>query len=124
MNDSDLTPPGAEPSLGELALEDRAALRRVARAGDGWHTFNRSPEDLAGALHVLDRHLEDQGRERSEVTVTVCPYFQPLDAEVAGRYDEAGADAVAALLLPLDADSVRAQLDGLAPVLERAAAGR
>ena len=30
MNDSDLTPPGAEPSLGELALEDRAALRRVA----------------------------------------------------------------------------------------------
>ena len=104
--------------------ESDAALRRVARAGDGWHTFNRSPEDLAGALHVLDRHLEDQGRERSEVTVTVCPYFQPLDAEVAGRYDEAGADAVAALLLPLDADSVRAQLDGLAPVLERAAAGR
>ena len=30
MNDSDLTPPGAEPSLGELALDDRAALRRVA----------------------------------------------------------------------------------------------
>lgn len=30
MTDPDLTPPGAEPSLGELALEDRAALRRVA----------------------------------------------------------------------------------------------
>ena len=30
MTDSDLTTPGAEPSLGELALEDRAALRRVA----------------------------------------------------------------------------------------------
>ena len=30
MTDSDLTAPGAEPSLGELALEDRAALRRVA----------------------------------------------------------------------------------------------
>jgi len=30
MTDSHLTPPGAEPSLGELALEDRAALRRVA----------------------------------------------------------------------------------------------
>jgi GTP-binding protein HflX len=30
MNDSDLTAPAAEPSLGELALEDRAALRRVA----------------------------------------------------------------------------------------------
>jgi GTP-binding protein HflX len=30
MTDTDRTPPGAEPSLGELALEDRAALRRVA----------------------------------------------------------------------------------------------
>ncbi len=30
MTDHDLTAPGAEPSLGELALEDRAALRRVA----------------------------------------------------------------------------------------------
>jgi GTP-binding protein HflX len=30
MTDTDRTPPGPEPSLGELALEDRAALRRVA----------------------------------------------------------------------------------------------
>ena len=30
MTDPDLTAPDAEPSLGELALEDRAALRRVA----------------------------------------------------------------------------------------------
>lgn len=30
MTDSDVTTPGAEPSIGELALEDRAALRRVA----------------------------------------------------------------------------------------------
>ncbi len=30
MTDPDLTAPGAEPTLGELALEDRAALRRVA----------------------------------------------------------------------------------------------
>lgn len=30
MTDPDLTPPDAEPSIGELALEDRAALRRVA----------------------------------------------------------------------------------------------
>ncbi len=30
MTDPDLTPPNAEPSIGELVLEDRAALRRVA----------------------------------------------------------------------------------------------
>ena len=30
MTNPDITAPGAGPSLGELALEDRAALRRVA----------------------------------------------------------------------------------------------
>ena len=53
--------------------------------------------------------------------MTVCPYFQPLDADVAARYAEAGADAVSALVVPLDADSLRAQLDALAPVQDRAA---
>ena len=54
--------------------------------------------------------------------MTVCPYFQPLDADIAARYAEAGADAVAALLIPMDEDSVRTQLDGLLPVQQRAAA--
>ena len=65
--------------------------------------------------------LADQGRTRSDITVTVCPYFQPLDADVAARYAEAGADAVSALLIPIDADSVRSQLDDLVAVQERAA---
>jgi probable F420-dependent oxidoreductase len=101
--------------------ESDAALRRVARAGHGWHTFNRAPDELAEPLAALDGHLAKEGRGRSDVTITVCPYFQPLDADIAARYAEAGADAVAALLLPMDEDSVRSQLDGLAPVLERAA---
>jgi alkanesulfonate monooxygenase SsuD/methylene tetrahydromethanopterin reductase-like flavin-dependent oxidoreductase (luciferase family) len=101
--------------------ESDAALRRVARAGHGWHTFNRPPEDLAGPLARLDGLLGEEGRTRDEVTVTVCPYFQPLDAEVTARYAEAGADAVSALVVPIDADSLRAQLDALIPVQERAA---
>jgi len=101
--------------------ESDAALRRVARAGHGWHTFNRAPDDLAAPLARLDDLLADQGRTRADITVTVCPYFQPLDAEVTARYAEAGADAVSALLVPIDADSVRAQLDDLAAVQERAA---
>src|SRR5664280_134740 len=101
--------------------ESDAALRRVARAGHGWHTFNRAPDDLAAPLARLADLLADQGRTRADITVTVCPYFQPLDAEVTARYAEAGADAVSALLVPIDADSVRAQLDDLAAVQERAA---
>lgn len=101
--------------------ESDAALRRVARAGNGWHTFNRAPEDLAEPLARLDELLGEQGRSRSDITVTVCPYFQPLDADRTARYAEAGADAVSALVVPLDVDSVRTQLDGLAAVQERAA---
>ncbi len=101
--------------------ESDAALKRVARAGQGWHSFNRTPEELAEPLARLDVLLADQGRTRSDITVTVCPYFQPLDADVAARYAEAGADAVSALLIPIDADSVRTQLDDLVAVQERAA---
>jgi probable F420-dependent oxidoreductase len=102
--------------------ESPAALARVARAGRGWHTFNRTPDQLAEPLASLDALLADQGRTRSDVTITVCPYFQPLDADIAGRYAEAGADSVAALLLPLSEDDVRQGLDDLQPVFERAAA--
>jgi len=101
--------------------ESDAALKRVARAGRGWHTFNRAPEDLAEPLARLGGLLAEHGRSRSDVTVTVCPYFQPLDADVAARYAESGADAVSALLIPIDADSVRTQLDDLVAVQERAA---
>ena len=102
--------------------ESDAALRRVARAGQGWHTFNRAPEELAEPLATLDGLLADQGRSRADVTITVCPYFQPLDADIAGRYAEAGVDAVAALLLPFSADDVTKALDDLQPVFDRAAA--
>ena len=99
--------------------ESDAALARAARAGQGWHTFNRAPSELAEPLARLDGRLADRGRSRSELTITVCPYFQPLDADLAEQYGEAGADAVAALILPLDADSVVAALDGLQPVIDR-----
>jgi len=101
--------------------ESDAALARVARSGDGWHTFNRSPEELAEPLDRLDALLHAAGRSRDDIEVTVCPYFRPLDADIAARYAEAGADAVSALLIPIDEDSLRTQLDALVPVQERAA---
>ena len=102
--------------------ESRAALARVARAGQGWHTFNRAPAELAEPLATLDGLLAEQGRSRTDVTITVCPYFQPLDADIAGRYAEAGVDAVAALLLPFSEDDVVRALDDLQPVFDRARA--
>ena len=102
--------------------ESDAALARAARAGQGWHTFNRAPDELAEPLGSWIGLLAEQGRGRDDLTITVCPYFQPLDADIAARYAEAGADAVAALLFAFGPDDVRSALDGLQPVFDRAAA--
>jgi len=102
--------------------ESEAALRRTARAAQGWHTFNRAPGDLPPALARLDAHLDEQGRRRAEVRVTVCPYFKPLDPAITEQYAQAGADAVSALLFAMSADDVPAAFDALDPCLERARA--
>ncbi|HEX4161139.1 MAG TPA: LLM class F420-dependent oxidoreductase, partial [Acidimicrobiales bacterium] len=77
--------------------ETPAALRRAARHGQGWHTFNRSPAQLAEGLAELDTHLEAAGRSRADLRITVCPYFNQLTPADVEAYAEAGADAVAAL---------------------------
>ncbi|HVM66546.1 MAG TPA: LLM class flavin-dependent oxidoreductase, partial [Acidimicrobiales bacterium] len=100
--------------------ETDAALRRVARHGQGWHTFNRAPADMAGALARLDELLAAEGRTRADCVITVCPYMLGLDEAGVEAYAEAGADAVAALVLALDAASVPALFDGLEPLIDRA----
>jgi probable F420-dependent oxidoreductase len=102
--------------------ESDAAMRRVARAGQGWHTFNRAPADLPDAVDRLAGVLHGEGRARADVTVTVCPYFKPLDASITEQYAEAGADAVAALFFAMSADEVPAAFEALDPCIERARA--
>jgi probable F420-dependent oxidoreductase len=101
--------------------ETRPALRRVARVGQGWHTFNRSPDELAVGLKELDIELEATGRSRSELRITVCPYFNELTPEGVVRYAEAGADAVAALFFCFSADDVAQTFDALDACREAAA---
>jgi probable F420-dependent oxidoreductase len=93
--------------------ETPAALRRVARSGQGWHTFNRSPAELASGIAELDAALAEVGRPRSEVRITVCPYFNALTPELVGQYAAAGADAVSALFFCFSADDVARTFDDL-----------
>ena len=102
--------------------ETDAALRRAARVGQGWHTFNRSPEELAEGLTTLDRFLAEAGRSRDELRITVCPYFNVLTPELVTQYAEAGADAVAALFFCFSAADVAQTFDGLEACREAAAA--
>jgi probable F420-dependent oxidoreductase len=101
--------------------ETKAAMRRVARVGQGWHTFNRSPDELATGLKELDAELDAVGRTRAELRITVCPYFNELTPEGVERYGEAGADAVAALFFCFSAADVTQTFDSLEACREAAA---
>ena len=110
--------PVQQPPPVHVGGETTAALRRVARSGQGWHTFNRSPEELAKGLRELDAELEAAGRSRDDVRITVCPYFNQLTPEWIDQYAEAGADAVAALFFAFSEDDVARAFDDLEDCLE------
>jgi probable F420-dependent oxidoreductase len=91
--------------------ESDAALRRVARQGQGWFTFGRLPEDLPPALERLDAALAAEGRSRDEVTLSVSPYMHPVTPESVARYAELGVDRLVVLCLAFNVDILCAQLD-------------
>jgi alkanesulfonate monooxygenase SsuD/methylene tetrahydromethanopterin reductase-like flavin-dependent oxidoreductase (luciferase family) len=101
--------------------ESDAALRRVARSGQGWYTFNRLPDQVAEGLARLEVALAEEGRSREDVTVTACPYFNPCTPETIEQYAEAGVDQVTALFFAMTADDTDAAFDGLQPLVDRAA---
>jgi probable F420-dependent oxidoreductase len=93
--------------------ESDAALRRVARLGQGWFSFGRLPEDLPAALDRLDAALAAEGRTRADITLTVSPYLHPVTPESVARYAELGVDRLVVLCLAFNLDVFRTQLDVL-----------
>jgi probable F420-dependent oxidoreductase len=103
--------------------ESPAAMRRAARHGDGWYTFNRLPHELEQPLERLDAMLAGEGRSRGDLQLTVSPYFNPVDAAAVEAYRARGVDRLVVLCLAFDVDGLRTQLDNLvATVLEPALA--
>ena len=90
-----------------------AALRRVARYGQGWYAFNLDPLEFAERARALESVMRDHGRDVAELTVSVCPFARAVDIDVVHRYRDAGADQVI-LLGALDAESMLATLDRFA----------
>lgn len=102
--------------------ESDRALRRVARFGNGWYSFNRLPDDVGEGVSRLERALEVEGRTRADVQVTVCPYFNGCTPELIEQYAQEGIDRVIALLLAFTPDDIPRALDDLEPCFERARA--
>ncbi len=93
--------------------ESDAALRRVAELGNGWFTYNQTPEALGERLPALDAALEAVGRSRRDVRLTAAPRDK-ADPALVDRFRQLGVDE---LLLPLfarDEDGLRRRAEGLA----------
>jgi probable F420-dependent oxidoreductase len=100
--------------------ESDAAMRRAAQLGDGWYTFNRLPADVPPALERLDELLDLNGRSRSELEISICPYLQGLTPEMVTEYGEAGVDRVIGMVFGATGDDFKAGLDALQPCLDAA----
>ena len=94
--------------------ESDAALRRVARHGQGWYSFNRKPEDLDEPLERLDALLAAEGRSRADIELSVCPYLQGLEDGAVEAFAERGVDRLVLLCLAFTVDMLEGQLDTLA----------
>ena len=93
--------------------ESDAAMRRAARQGQGWYSFNRRPEDLDEPLARLDAALATAGRSRQDIELTVCPYFNEVGPDEVAGYAERGVDRLTVLCLAFDEAGLVAQLDQL-----------
>lgn len=93
--------------------ESDAALRRVADIGQGWYGFNVAPEDLPERLATLTRLLEERGRKRDDVVVSISPYLLGMDADKAKRYADLGVDQLILVAFGRDPDDLVRRLDGL-----------
>lgn len=100
--------------------ESDAAIRRAARFGDGWYTFNRPPSEVGEPMARLNELLEQNGRTRSDVQVSVSPYLLPLTPEMVTEYGESGVDRVIAMVFGGTADDFKAGFEALEPCLEAA----
>ncbi|GIW41793.1 MAG: LLM class F420-dependent oxidoreductase [Candidatus Binatia bacterium] len=94
--------------------ESDAALRRVADLGQGWYPFSLGPEGLAERLRKLEEYLARNGRRRSEIRISVCPYLLPCTLETVEHYRDLGVEQVIFLFLARDAEDVPRVLDQLA----------
>ena len=48
-----------------------AAMRRIVRYGDGWHTLRQSPDEVAAGLAKLKSMMAEAGRDPEELKISI-----------------------------------------------------
>ena len=93
--------------------ESDAAMRRVARLGDGWYGYDLTPEDLGRRLNSLDAGLARTGRDRSQIQVIVGPNRHPVTEQTLYEYSAVGADQVVVPMFASNLAKLEQRLDAL-----------
>lgn len=93
--------------------ESDAAMRRVARLGDGWYGYDLTPEDLGRRLNSLDAGLASTGRDRSQIQVIVGPNRHPVTEQTLYEYSAIGADQVVVPMFASNLAKLEQRLDAL-----------
>ena len=93
--------------------ESDAAMRRVARLGDGWYGYDLTPADLGRRLNSLDAGLASTGRDRSQIQVIVGPNRHPVTEQTLYEYSAVGADQVVVPMFASNLAKLEQRLDAL-----------
>lgn len=99
----------------------RAALRRTAKYGHGWFGFGSTPEQTEKLLSRLDEELDQVGRTRDEIQVTLCPPRKLSDELIEG-YAAAGVDELLTGYYRQDHATLPQWFEQIAPFVEKVAA--
>jgi probable F420-dependent oxidoreductase len=97
--------------------ESDAALRRVARHGDGWHGLGLDPAGAAECLTRLDEALAEADRKLDDVRLVVSPhqaYTPPPTPDDVSRFADGGIDEVVVWCTATSVDRIAPELDVLA----------
>ena len=97
--------------------ESNAALRRVADLGQGWYGFNLEADQLNERIAHLVTLLEERGRKRADIEISVCPYLLSAGPKLIERYEDAGVDRVILVASATEPDSLVEALDDMASAL-------
>lgn len=97
--------------------ESDAAMRRVARHGDGWLGLGLDPAGTDACLDRLDAALAAAGRKRTEVSVRVSPhqaYTPPPTPGEFARFADLGVDELIIWCAATSVTEIEPTLNGFA----------
>jgi probable F420-dependent oxidoreductase len=96
--------------------ESNAALRRVAKYGQGWYGFRLPPDELAARMPILEAELSARGRSFEDLEVVISPGDKPCDRDTLARYAELGVSEVIVICV---SDSLAGFVDQADALAER-----